>query len=535
MSVRYAMTPEPRIVTQRSGRAPEWRPASQDGRRWPVVLALGCLVLMWFFSRSAIFGTLALVERMNVGVTVDRFVWASPNAVLRGLPASTDVEAVTLIGRAAHDQRWIVQCGPSLRVAINLREGLFQQNLPTSDACVRFGIAIASDWSFVPAASTGWRDPRSLSFQLYEIRVGSTSVPLAEIASTSDGLYELEQEDLRNDVIGMLTGRFDSIWYKRIATSGYRFNGDPGLQQDVAWPFLYPMLAKAIAATAGIEIRQAMVDLNSGLALGVLLLLFLLGRKLHLSVPEAMVAPAWVACNPFAFFVFGGFSEALFLLLECAFVVLLISRRYFSALVVVALLGACRFVGLLFVVPLLFALGQAGASRGRWGFVKAGAVVAVAALGVAADIGVKWYQTGHPLAAFVIRGAFVRTSFDQWSELYRIERLAQGEYLPLLLLTIAMLTFCIVVWFDGMKRHAQDPSVQVVGVGSLIVVATLLLNPELHSIGRYALPLAPAIAGALAARQWQGFSKLFVPTTIAAGAVYLPFVVTRIGNGWLPF
>jgi hypothetical protein len=503
--------------------------------RLSIALAFAGLVLLWLFSRSAIVGTLATFERVNGSISAEEFVWASPSVVLRNLPASAAAEGVTLVGRAPHDQNWTIECGTSLRMIVNVRGGYFRQSLPSSRACLQTGITVSSDWSVIPGASIGSRDMRALSFQLYEVRLGAVSLPLAEIGTSADGLYGVEKIALRNDAQGTLTGKWDAAWYKGIATNGYQFDGDRGRQQNTAWPFLYPMLAKALAAVTGIPIAKAMLDLNAGLVLVSLFAIFLLGREMRLSVPAAMIAPAWIACNPFAYFLFGGFSEALFLVLVCAFVLLLIHKQYGLAVCVIALLGATRFVGYLAIVWLLLALWRAGALQGRSRWPKAVAIAGAGFLGVATDIGIKWYQTGYPYAAFSVRSAWPVTPFGQWAEMFQVQRLAQGEYVPLLLLSFATLGYCILVGLAGMRRSARDPYVQASAVATFVVSATLLLNPELHSVGRYMLPLAPALVGALAVPRWHPYTMVLLPTFTVLGAIYLPLVVMRIANGLPPY
>src|SRR3954471_25030138 len=45
--------------------------------------------------------------------------------------------------------------------------------------------------------------------------------------------------------------QWDSEWYFKIATEGYRYNGDPTIQQNIVFYPLYPMLARGLAAIGG--------------------------------------------------------------------------------------------------------------------------------------------------------------------------------------------------------------------------------------------------------------------------------------------
>jgi hypothetical protein len=42
--------------------------------------------------------------------------------------------------------------------------------------------------------------------------------------------------------------QWDSEWYFKIVTEGYRYNGDPTIQQNIVFYPLYPMLARGLTA-----------------------------------------------------------------------------------------------------------------------------------------------------------------------------------------------------------------------------------------------------------------------------------------------
>ena len=394
---------------------------------------------------------------------------------------------------------------------------------------------MSSNWSMVPGATVGSRDARVLSFQIYEFLVGQTSVPLREIAKSARGVYDVENIDLRNDAEGILTRMWDANWYKSIAATGYHFDGDRGRQQDVGWPFMYPTLVKVVAKVAAIPISTAMLLLNATIVLGTLVLLFALGIKLKLSVPAAMIVPAWLAGNPFVYFLHAGFSEALFLVLECAFVLLMIHKRYLLAVCVVALLGATRFIGYLFVVWLLLAIWTSGPSRLKLKWAGMLAAAAAGFLGIAADIAIKWHQTGVPFAAFLVRDAWKVTPFDQWLSILELRRLAEGDYLPLLLLSLAVFGYCVTASLRCVRQGTRDPNVNETWVAAFVVAATLLISPEMNSVGRYMLPLAPALVGALATPGWHRTGLALLPSVTVLGAMFIPLVAIRIANGLAPW
>ena len=61
--------------------------------------------------------------------------------------------------------------------------------------------------------------------------------------------------------------QWDSEWYFKIATEGYRYNGDPTIQQNVVFYPLYPMLARGLAAISGLTPADALLLVSNVAAL----------------------------------------------------------------------------------------------------------------------------------------------------------------------------------------------------------------------------------------------------------------------------
>src|ERR1700736_2334656 len=72
--------------------------------------------------------------------------------------------------------------------------------------------------------------------------------------------------------------RWDSEWYKIIATEGYRYDGDPGLTQTVGFYPLYPALSHLVSEIFRIEIADSMLLVANLAAVAAVLLLFKLVR-----------------------------------------------------------------------------------------------------------------------------------------------------------------------------------------------------------------------------------------------------------------
>src|SRR3981081_3673531 len=73
--------------------------------------------------------------------------------------------------------------------------------------------------------------------------------------------------------------RWDSEWYKIIATEGYKYDGDPGLTQTVVFYPLYPTLSRLVSEISGIEVIDSMLLVANLATVAAVLLLFKLVRE----------------------------------------------------------------------------------------------------------------------------------------------------------------------------------------------------------------------------------------------------------------
>src|SRR5882724_3227963 len=73
--------------------------------------------------------------------------------------------------------------------------------------------------------------------------------------------------------------QWDSEWYFKIVTEGYRYNGDPTIPQNIVFYPLYPMLARGLAAISGISVPHALLLVANISGFCAPLLLFKLVRE----------------------------------------------------------------------------------------------------------------------------------------------------------------------------------------------------------------------------------------------------------------
>ena len=497
-------------------------------------LAVVAIIAIWLLGRGIVFGTLANHERMTGQYETHQISWASPDVTL-ALPPANPTGSLTLVGQATHDQRWTLDCAGAMHASVDIRAGLFRQLVPIPAGCDSVGVTIHSDWAMVPANGAGSHDTRSLSYQLFAVQSGTDVLPLDALVARSSGLYPVEPLELRSSPQGILTDRWDAAWYRNIALRGYRFNGDSAVQQNVAWPFLFPLLVKSVAGVLHITVPSAMIRLNAALLLAALLILFAIGRASGLTRSQSLIAPAWLSFNPFAFFVVGGFSEPLFLALECLLVLLLLHKKYGLSALAVALLSATRFVGLIGFAWLAITLWRdASLSRSGklWRLAMTGVV---SVLGIVTDIVIKGTQTGYPLAAFMVRKSWQVTPFSVLKGMLEPSALFSGDYLLALWLPALLVVYAMVVLAGTRARAGTKDVCLLLGVGLTLVAATWVLSPEIHAAGRYFLPFAPAIVGLAAYAPLQRRSLALLLVSTAAGGAFMPFIAARIAMGLPPY
>src|SRR5258708_17174982 len=73
--------------------------------------------------------------------------------------------------------------------------------------------------------------------------------------------------------------RWDSEWYKIIASEGYKYNGDPGETQTVVFYPLYPALCRLVSEVFQIEVIDSMLLVANLATVAAILLLFKLVRE----------------------------------------------------------------------------------------------------------------------------------------------------------------------------------------------------------------------------------------------------------------
>ncbi|XIA63997.1 glycosyltransferase family 39 protein [Bradyrhizobium sp. TZ2] len=113
--------------------------------------------------------------------------------------------------------------------------------------------------------------------------------------------------------------QWDSEWYFKIVTEGYRYNGDPTVQQNIVFYPLYPMLARGLATISGLTPANALLLVSNVAGLLAIIVLFKLvreefGSQLALATIALLsffrlrfcyrpgIPNPWCCCSSFRFF-----------------------------------------------------------------------------------------------------------------------------------------------------------------------------------------------------------------------------------------
>jgi Gpi18-like mannosyltransferase len=189
--------------------------------------------------------------------------------------------------------------------------------------------------------------------------------------------------------------RWDSEWYKIIASEGYSYNGDPALTQTVVFYPLYPTLSRLVSEILGIHVIDAMLLVSNAAALAAVLLLFKLVRE-RFDDRTALATVAMISFFPTSIFLSAGYTESLALLLMVSFFLAIARERFLAAAVLAGLAVATRSAGVVLFPVLLWELWRCRGPR-RF-LIEAGPLSIVATSGLWLYIIYLGIAFHHPMA-----------------------------------------------------------------------------------------------------------------------------------------
>ncbi|MET4201820.1 mannosyltransferase family protein [Bradyrhizobium sp. LA6.12] len=147
--------------------------------------------------------------------------------------------------------------------------------------------------------------------------------------------------------------QWDSEWYFKIVTEGYRYNGDPTIQQNIVFYPLYPMLARGLTTISGLTPADALLLVSNVAGLFAIVVLFKLVRE-ESGVQLALATIALFSFFPASVLLSAGYTESLALLLIVSFFLVLKRKHYLSAALLAGLALTDRSTGIVLLPVLLW-------------------------------------------------------------------------------------------------------------------------------------------------------------------------------------
>jgi len=293
--------------------------------------------------------------------------------------------------------------------------------------------------------------------------------------------------------------RWDALWYRAIAHSGYWFV--EGEQSSVAFFPMYPMIVAGLAKLTALRtLRLAVVvTLIAGLSATVL---FDRWCARSLDDRARTLSTVTLLLYPFSFFLYGaGYSDALFLALALGSFVLLENDKPHWAGVIAALATATRPVGIALIAGLIIRMVE------RRGFFEPGFLlkkvrakdlgVLLSPLGLIGYSLYLWYSFGDPLAFAQAQSGWGQApGLKTWLkfELFDLFFNKPWSLFHLMIFFHAACTLGAIALIPRVKRRF--------GWGYAAYVAVAIVVPALSSkdfmgLGRYLIAAFPlfAVAG----------------------------------------
>lgn len=207
---------------------------------------------------------------------------------------------------------------------------------------------------------------------------------------------------------------WDCLWYATIASSGYDTASRALIGGKANWAFfpVFPYLVKCahwLLTHLGMNISlQSSIVLTSKTCFLISIFTFIKFGLTYFPYLNPLLLGSIVALNPFSLFGNTGYTEPLFLLMSCLFLMSLKKQKYISAGICAGILSAVRSTGItsiilysLFALPKLYGHNQGQKPKIVLGFI-------LAPTGIILFMFLLYYQIGDPLAFFHIQKAWGR-------------------------------------------------------------------------------------------------------------------------------
>jgi hypothetical protein len=206
--------------------------------------------------------------------------------------------------------------------------------------------------------------------------------------------------------------RFDSVYYKSIAESGYSYNGDPSSSPNIVFAPMYPVLARVLSFLPGLDVLSAGFLVNKILLILALAFFYLLLIEWYAPTRVLLVLMA-IATGASCYALNGYYSESTMLFFLALATWAFQQRRFTLCAAASAGLGASRLAALpmALVFAVLLAV-EARRSQGRKRM-KFAACAAACLSGAAAYLIYIGFAFGNP---FTLLDTVQKTSWAMYHQ-----------------------------------------------------------------------------------------------------------------------
>ncbi|MEV6951892.1 glycosyltransferase family 39 protein [Streptomyces sp. NPDC051183] len=327
----------------------------------------------------------------------------------------------------------------------------------------------------------------------------------------------------------LLSARWDSLWYARIAAEGYGYevalpNGD--VHSNLAFFPLLPWLERLVSAATGLSHGSAGLVVSAVAGLAAAWGIFAVTDLLHGRRAGVFAVAVWAAL-PVAVVQSMAYSESLFTALAAWALYGVLRRHWITAGLLAAGAGLTRPVGAAVVAALWVAVVLARRRGERSWRAVAGALLAPT--GAAAYVLWVGARTGGGLLGYLdVQGGWGNGFDGGWAFARFIgDKLASSAFLAGLGLIAGV---ALVLWLYGLCVRRRQPAPLLVYCG-IVVALALCASGYFGSKPRLLLPAFPLLLpAAVALARWRtGRAVAVLGAAALASAVYGAFWLNGSG------
>ena len=341
---------------------------------------------------------------------------------------------------------------------------------------------------------------------------------------------------------------WDGHWYYIISVVGYPTElplTTDGHVGESAWAFMpaYPAIVRLLMFVTGLDFPILAVVVSVGFALGAALMFY---RLMHLVLPggTALFSVVLFCFAPLSPILQVSYAESMHAFLLILALYLLVQRRYWMLIPVIAVMSLTRPSGLAFALAMLLHVGHRWFVRGREDFPVRERVASVTVGLFSAFMGLAWV-----LVAWSLTGSM--TAYTDTELAWRAAYVGYGELLPfspwiqaagfwapwwgiptwllLVILGAGIAAFAAFLFTPWMRRLGVDLRFWV---ASYALYLLAVFFPQ-SSTFRLLLPLFPAL-GAIAQPRSRIYRVALVLAFIAVQVAWVHIAWWVDGYDWTP-